>query len=95
MIHFPKIALTAAAFPFAAFLAAALPLGAGVTVVAGVVLAFFVGDLTGLEGFAGVLLGALGLAVGNTTLPPFFLTRSSGWILGITPPDAMVTCFNS
>ncbi len=34
--------------------------------------------------------GVMGMAaVGN--LPPFFRVRSSGWILGKTPPDAIVT----
>ena len=35
----------------------------------------------------------LGVAFGK--FPAFFLDKSSGWIFGSTPPDAMVTCFNN
>ena len=32
---------------------------------------------------------------GATSLPPFLFFRSSGWILGRTPPDAIVTPFSN
>ena len=50
---------------------------------------FAAGLSTGGRTFLGVGCGDAGAWLGN--LPPFFRANSSGWILGITPPDAIVT----
>lgn len=62
--------------------------------------AFFVGveiflpDVPALG--AEVVLGFLGFnSSGDTSLPPFLFFKSSGWMLGSTPPDAIVTPFSN
>ena len=62
--------------------------------------AFFVGDaifLPDVPAFgAEVVLGFLGFnSSGDTSFPPFLFFKSSGWMLGRTPPDAIVTPFNN
>lgn len=81
---------TVAVFPLAAFFTGAFPL-----VTAGAAALVFLDEV-----FMRVVVVTVGvtlvvLLVGKTILPPFLRTRSSGWILGITPPEAIVTCFSS
>lgn len=45
---------------------------------------------------AEVVLGFFGFnSSGDTSLPPFLFFNSSGWMLGRTPPEAIVTPFSS
>lgn len=76
--------------PFLAPLSAALVGGGG-----GAALPFLFVVFIKFVFFAAGSVFVVGLgATGSTTLPPFFRTRSSGCIRGITPPEAMVTCFS-
>ena len=62
--------------------------------------AFFVGveiflpDVTALG--ADAVFGFFGfISSGDTSFPPFLFFNSSGWMLGRTPPEAIVTPFSN
>ena len=54
----------------------------------------FLPEVTGFG--AEAVLGFFGfISSGETSLPPFLFFNSSGWMLGRTPPEAIVTPFSN